>query len=133
MKFDDIAQEKMSVFITGEYEQAEELNEFLKNKCGLNCKLDWFIGYRTIVVSKKDYPKAVTYGTLYAIKNDLEEISWVSPYSMRMHNLDDVAKLALKRVKEKTLLSHEDLMNFGCNSEYSTGTVKKSDFDGLVL
>ncbi len=91
-------------FMSGSYEPIDKLCEYL-NKREINAKTDFYIGYETLLVEAKDYLKALTYGSMYAMKNKEYDICWVSPDDTRMHNIDDLAVMSKQCVSSKKYLN----------------------------
>lgn len=118
-------------FMSGSYEPIDKLCEYL-NKREINAKTDFYIGYETLLVEAKDYLKALTYGSMYAIKNKELNICWVSPDSTRMHNIDDLAVLSKKCILEKKFLN-KTIVETLATLRYSTNPDREFDEDEFDL
>ncbi|MCI8555659.1 MAG: hypothetical protein HFI85_03705 [Clostridia bacterium] len=118
-------------FMSGDNEPIERLNEYLKQK-QLKTELDSYIGYTTLYVANKDYLKALTYGSMYAMKNKELNICWVSPDSTRMHNIDDLAVLSKKCALEKKFLN-KTIVETLATLRYSTNPNREFDDDEFDL
>jgi len=120
------------VLLLKEYNQVlKQRNEYLKQK-QLKTELDSYIGYTTLYVANKDYLKALTYGSMYAMKNKELNICWVSPDSTRMHNIDDLAVLSKKCALEKKFLN-KTIVETLATLRYSTNPNREFDDDEFDL
>lgn len=108
------------------------INEYLQNKRRIKSKIESFIGNKEIIVSEKDYYKALTYGSLFIVKNNIENIEWIYNNSERMKNIEDVAKMASFRLGDKRILTMVDVNKLQ-KGNYALGSSKRYNFEDIDI
>lgn len=124
--------DKLLFMSTGANPNIYLINEYLQNRRRIKSKIDSFIGNKEIIVGEKDYYKALTYGSLFIVKNNIENIEWIYDDTERMKNIEDVAKMASFRLGDKRILTMVDVNKLQ-KGNYSLGPLKRYNFEDIDI
>ena len=97
-------------FVSRYQDEADRLDEFLVNSCKIDViRKPALFSREILLVNKNDYIKAIAYGSLFVVENNLSSISWVDSSSQEMENIADIASITKSFTSLDKLLPSDEI------------------------
>lgn len=106
-----MAKDKILVFSALDKGECRNLYHYLKSNFGLSVYSGLLSSKEISAEDKLAYRLALTFGSVYAVKNQMRDVLWVDFGGNVRDNLNDVAWLADERMKSGEVLSIDDIVN----------------------
>ncbi len=106
-----LALDKKLAFCALNKNECRDLHSYLKARRGVNVHSALLSPKEIYAEDTLAYRMALTFGSVYAVKNQMNNVLWVDLDGNVRDNLNDVAWLANERMKSGEVLSIDDIVN----------------------
>lgn len=106
-----MAKDRVLTFCALNKNECRDLHHYLKVRRGVNVYSALLSPKEIYAEDKLAYRLALTFGSIYAVKNQMNNVLWVDLGGNVRDNLNDVAWLADERMKSGEVLSIDDIVN----------------------